>query len=484
MSPRTTLALAVLVAALGAFVWFYEVEGAGERADAERTAREVFPELGVEDLTRIALRTPSDQEVVLEKREGAWRLMAPLDVPADAGAAGAAATAVADLVTEAVYDEPEALANYGLEGEATVEASAGEASYALVVGDATPTGGKTYVARPGEPEVYTVETYRVAALRKELDDLRDPRILDFDRDAVQEVEVRWPGGGVAATRGEAGWQLTEPLAAPADAGTIEGLLSDLSFLQAEAYRDDPEEEVAESSYRVVLRDREAVLADLRVAPHADGERRVVQGREDLVYEIAEARVADFPQTAVAFRFKEVSSFTASEARGFELDFAGEEPFTLRGTRAADGTWTTAPAPFAPGKAARLVSEASGLEAIDIAAETMGETELAGIGLAPPRVTVRVFAEGEGEEAPLLGELFLGRLEAGRGIAAQRPDDPVVYWLDESLAEHLPVSAEAFRNRFQAEEEPAQEAEPAPAEEAEPPPPLEPPAGFSEEPTEE
>jgi len=54
------------------------------------------------------------------------------------------------------------------------------------------------------------------------------------------------------------------------------------------------------------------------------------------------------------------------------------------------------------------------------------------------------------EAPL-SELRLGRLEPDRGIAAQRPDDPIVYWLADSLAEHLPVSLAAWRNRFVAEE---------------------------------
>jgi hypothetical protein len=47
-----------------------------------------------------------------------------------------------------------------------------------------------------------------------------------------------------------------------------------------------------------------------------------------------------------------------------------------------------------------------------------------------------------------------------GVAARAVGDPIVYRLDLETAERLPVSLEAFRNRFQAQ--PAA-AEPAPPE---------------------
>jgi len=84
-----------------------------------------------------------------------------------------------------------------------------------------------------------------------------------------------------------------------------------------------------------------------------------------------------------------------------------------------------------------------------------------MGLAPPRVSVRVFGaqdEAADADAPLLAELELGVSDEGRGIVARRTDRETVYVAEYALAEHVPVSLEALRNRF-VEEPAGEEAEP-------------------------
>lgn len=458
--------MAIAVAMLGAFVWFWEVEGADQRATAEQNAKEVFPELKAEDVTALVLQTTDDQAVRLERDAEGWRLREPIDFPADSMAVDALASAVADLVTESVFDNPESLESYGLEGEPVVRATADAREVALTLGDSIPAGGYTYVAAEGDlrdkaaegdPRVFTVATYRLRAIRKSLDQLRDSRVLDFDRNAVREIEVSWVGGSVALVKGEEAWRLRKPLDAAADEGAIAGLLSDLSFLRAEAYVDEPGESrlagfeaPAGPTYRVVLRGEEdVVLAELAVAGPDEGFRRVVKGRGGYVYGVSQSRLDDLPRTVIAYRFRELSRFATNDVGRFELEFhEGDEELKVTASQTEEGGWTSEPELLAPGKASRLLSELSRLEATGIAAESMGENELAGLGLAPPNATLRVYPE-EGEEP--LAELMLGRLEAGRGIAAQRAGDPIVYWLSESLAEYLPVNLEAWRSRFVAKE---------------------------------
>ena len=63
--------------------------------------------------------------------------------------------------------------------------------------------------------------------------------------------------------------------------------------------------------------------------------------------------------------------------------------------------------------------------------------------------------------PRLAEIHIGKVEGSEWILARAAGDPVVYRLSYDLAEYVPVSLEAFRNRFLAEphaEEPAPEAE--------------------------
>jgi hypothetical protein len=66
---------------------------------------------------------------------------------------------------------------------------------------------------------------------------------------------------------------------------------------------------------------------------------------------------------------------------------------------------------------------------------------------------------------VLAELQLGDAEGSEWIAARAAGDPTIYRLDYSVAEQLPISLDAFRNRFRAAEGEAageQEAAPAPA----------------------
>ena len=125
--------------------------------------------------------------------------------------------------------------------------------------------------------------------------------------------------------------------------------------------------------------------------------------------------------------------------------------------------------FAAGKLDTAIAELSRLRAQGIAADEMGEAELRAVGLAPPNVIVTVFGaapeggEGEaGEEKPprkVLAEVQIGNVEGSEWIVARAAGDPTVYRLAYSLAEQIPVSLEAFRNRFRAAEGQAAEAKP-------------------------
>lgn len=456
MSPRGTLILLVVVALLGGGVWWLEVRGADERAEAEDAAKRVFQGVRADEVEWVEIRTADDQRARLERGDdGAWRLVEPVSFPADAMTADGIASGVTELVSERVFEEREELEAYGLAGEPWLRFGTDAQSFTLRVGEKTPVGGNTYVA-PGDGEpVYAVATWRTNALRKTLADLRDARVLDFDRNAVTAIEARWPGGKVRASREQGDWRLVEPLTTDADAEAIEGLLADLAFLRADSFVDDPPPDAElgldEPAYAVDLfRGSEAEPLHLRVGRTDDGSTRAVRGRDGAVYRIAASRLDDFPRTVDAWRFKELASFDVSRAERLELVFraaGGGDPLRIEGTRADDG-WDLAPQDMAPGKGGALLTELSGLEAEKVAADAMGDDELAALGLAPPRARIRVLgAAPEQGEAPVLADVSLGVLKSGRGVAAQRAGRDEVFWLDPQVAEHVPVSLEAWRNRF-------------------------------------
>jgi hypothetical protein len=471
MNPRNTMILALVVAALGAFLYFYEIRGQEKRAEAEEAASRLFQGVSAQEIDAIVLAASGGERVRLERSDERWRITEPIRFPADQIRADGLTSTLAGLSSEAVLEEPEPLEEYGIGADPTIRFWVGEVEHALHVGDKTPVGGNTYAKTEGA-QVYAVKSYHATSLTRSLEELRDSKVLDFDRDAIDRIEARWPGGGVVLGKGEAGWRLLEPVEAVADADTIDGLLSDLGFLRADDFIDGvpPDAEVGldAPAFEVVLvagasdGGEASTRTRLVIGATTDGTHRAVRGSaEDALYQIGENRLEDFPRTVAAYRFKNLADFDPSDAAGFELVFPaiGEEaPHVVSGELGEEG-WTTTPETMAAGKASQIIGELSKLTAVGIVADAMGDDELRGIGLSPPAVTLRAFAGEEGEEAALLAEVQLGNADPERGIAARRSGDDVVYRLDYELAEHLPISREAFSNRFRSSEEPEELEEP-------------------------
>ena len=252
MNPRTTAILFALAAALGAFLYFYELAGEEERRRTEEAEKQVYPEIAADDVSDVWLRTTDDRDAHARRGDDArWQLVEPIAFPGDGSALDGMAAALAQMTSDGEIESPQALAVYGLgDGAASVRFRAGGADHELALGNKTPVGQNSYVSPDGSGRVLMVPTWRVNSLRKTVEDLRERRVLDFDTSAVERAVLRWPSGGVTLVRqdgagededadvGARAWQLEAPLVGPADSGAVDALLSDLRFLRAEGFWDD------------------------------------------------------------------------------------------------------------------------------------------------------------------------------------------------------------------------------------------------------
>ncbi|UCE84637.1 MAG: DUF4340 domain-containing protein, partial [Deltaproteobacteria bacterium] len=214
MNPRTTGILLVIAAALGAFVYFYEIRGEGGRKAAEQAARRLFGDLEASAIDAIELSSEDGRGVRLERRGERWRIARPIDVRADAFEADGLATALAELESEQVLEDPQPPDVYGLgESARVVRFEVEGVARDLRLGNATPVGSNTYASTGDAARVYVVPTFRANRFERSLDELRDERVLPFDRDAVERIEVSWPGAeAVVLERRDAEWQLVSPFA--------------------------------------------------------------------------------------------------------------------------------------------------------------------------------------------------------------------------------------------------------------------------------
>jgi hypothetical protein len=509
MSPRTTGILVLIAAALGAFVYFYEIRGADSRKEAEELKKRLFAGVEPGAIEWIALKSPAGPEARLERREGKWRLTAPVDFPADTYAADNLASTLATLSSETILESPQPPEEYGL-GDAArvVRFSAGGKEYELRLGKDTPVGGGAYASVGGMTAVFDIARYKASTFDKKPDDLRDKRILDFDKKAVSHIEASWPGGRVvldretvasagaagaekgaeAAEPAEAGWRLTAPIQGRADSDTVENLLTSLSFLRAEGFVDDPPDDaqagLAPPAYEIALTSpgegegAQPRVVRLAVGAERPGALRLVRGAQHSLYTIQAGRFEELPRKLSAWRWKQLARFAAADAHAIDFFFQPPkgDPVAIHAEHGDTG-WTSTPEAFAAGKLDGIVAELSRLHASDIAADSMGEKELRGLGLSPPNAIITVFGKapeapaakpgesGEGEEKPalpVLAEVQIGNIVGSEWIAARAAGDPTVYELPHALADQLPVSLDAFRNRFKAAEgEAAKPAEPAP-----------------------
>ena len=462
MSPRVTFLLFLLAAGLGAFVYLHEIRGADQRKEAEAKAKRLFPGVEVSDIDAISLTTTEGKTAEVVREAGSWRVKKPVVAPGDPVALDGMASALAEISSQETIPDPQAPDVYGLGDSARlVNFRAKGVEHELRVGKTAPVGSNTYASTADAKNVYTVPTYRATTFQKSLDDLREHRVLRFDRNSIDRIEVGWNSGGVVLKKRDGVWRVTSPLEGPADDDTVDKLLSDASYLRADGFIDAPASDDA-----MALAKPEVTLALSGKSP-AQGEpptsftlklggplpsnpkRRALRTDDGSVYEVATERIAEFPRDVAAYRFKEVSRFSPSDANRIELAFqqeAGKPPVVIALDR-GDAGWTSNAEPLVPGKAVRLAAELSHLRAVGIVSDHPTEAELKEHGLAPPQVTMRVLgAKPPSGEAPLLADVEIGTSDA-QGAAAKSSKSETLYRLAPELAEHIPGDLAVWREKF-------------------------------------
>lgn len=471
MNPRTTGLLLLAALLLGAFVYVYEIredEDGGGRAAA---GDELFAGIDADDVAWIELSTTDDRAVRAEREGGGWRLTRPGTYEADSVALSGMASQLAGLDIEGRVEGDAPLEDFGL-GDAAevVRFEAAGSVYTLSMGKRTPVGSNTYVrGDPGSGIAY-VSTWRTNALRKRLADLRDRRVIDFDHASVDRVEVAWPDGGVTLARSDGTWRLVRPVSEPADRATVETLLSDLAFLRADDFVEQPlsDEEAGLDApvgrVRIAGADDEGepFALDLAFGDVRDA-HRIVRGPTGTLYLVEVERLDDIPREVLAYRDKALGDFDVADARGLALTFSTDARTRVFEARLASGRWRSVPEAVPEERVRAMVTALSRLEATAIVADAMGEAERAALGLEPPRVRVRV----TGAQGEVLADVVFGLRQPDRGTLAMRADSPIVYRVDETVAHAVPTDAADFDARFVGEGDPPDDAEEPPGLEPDP-----------------
>jgi len=450
MGFKTNLIISGVFLGLLAFVYFHEVKGGEERRLEAERAKQLM-EFSDHEARRLTIER-GDSTVVMEKLPDRWVLQEPVQADADESAVERYLRTLRETEVEriledsaAVSADPDLLSQCGLEEprlKVLLELVDG-ARDTVLMGEDNPTDSYTYARRSGgNPQIFTVRAWRFDNLDKGVFDLRDRRVLAFEKDEVRQIRLTrsTPGDTVRLIRDSgAEWRLESPVAALADESSVSTMLNRLRDGKAEGFVAESPDEGTWRGYGLT-----ADLARLQVSLLLGddlAEKRLVVGLEAQqgdyyardpsrapVVRIDSALVHNLEKPVFELRDKRPLRLEREAVRRVELIRRGEA--ALVAARDTAGTWTILGPETREAKSWRLnslLTDIDGIEVKEFVAD--GDAlDLGAYGLAEPAATVTIeFAEEPGLQVRLSDETDEGVYLTTRGGNA-------VYLVDAGTAE--------------------------------------------------
>ena len=394
MNLRRIGVTALLVAALGAYLYFYEVPEAEKAGKKEKL-------FGVDKdtITDVDL-TYTDRSIALHKTDQGWRLTKPVDAPADDAAIRALLGTLADTEVQKSLDLPTDLAAFGLDQpvtRVTVTAKSG-ALPTIAVGKNTAIGGKTYVRKGDEAKIYLTASTIGFGLNKQVKDLRDKQVLTFQDDDVKKVEITAAGTpAVTITRKDKDAFTIDPGDYPADPTEVRSYLSTLRSTRATDFPDDAPADLGKyglASPKLTVtvytgKDGAEQQALLIGNASAEGTTKLVYAKRSggpTVYSLGEWTQKNLAKTAGALRDKTVLGFDAARVGKTVLTRKDGTAVTM--VRGANGDWQLEGPDASKAKPAtieRFVDDVHDLRGADVVAD--GTIDLAAWNLTAPDLRI-------------------------------------------------------------------------------------------------
>jgi hypothetical protein len=305
----STIALVVVGAGLGGYIYFVESK---RPAGALETKEKVFT-VEADALEELSV-TSQGETTTLRKEGGTWKITAPITADADATEVSNLTSALTSLEVNRVIDENASnLAEYGLaEPRVRLAYKAKGGSGEVHIGEKTATQSDLYAMKAGEKRVFLLSAYQETSLAKKTFDLRDKRVLHFERDKVDTIELAQPGSPtVQLVRSGSEWVLEQPIAARGDYSGIEGLLTRLSTASMTTLVDpnSPEDFGLEKPTAAVTLGAGSSRATLEFGTEKDGAVYTRdRARPTMVFTVEPSLATDVKKPVADFRDKDLFEF--------------------------------------------------------------------------------------------------------------------------------------------------------------------------------
>ena len=397
VSLRRILALLVLVAALGTYLYVYELPQAEKEGKKDKLLA-----IDKDAVTGISLVFP-DRRIDLRKDDKGWQLVKPLTAPADDGAVKGLVTTIADAEIQKTIDElPQDLASFGLDKPdptVTLTLKDGTQTAPLAVGKNTAIGGKTYARKDDEAKLYLTGSSLHFGLAKQVKDLRDKQLLAFQDDDVTRVEIAPETGEttVLARKDKDSWTL-QPGDRPADATEVRSYLASVRAARAVDFPDDAPTDLGKYGLvkprlTITLRtgkdgsETRTLLFGGETTENSQKQVYAKRAAEPTVYALGDWSYRTLGKTPNQFRDKTVLGFDPTRVGKMVVERKDGGHVTL--ARGEQGAWTVDGVDGKPNLASipRFLDDLHDLRGSDIVAEPASDLGPYGLDAPDLRITL-------------------------------------------------------------------------------------------------
>jgi len=289
MKIRGLLIATVIFAALaGVLYWSDHRKPSAEAAKPEADAAPPILKLDEGSITKLELKKKDATPILLTKSGSDWKIAEPKPLGADQNTVSGMLSTISALNSDRIVeDHGTDLQRYGLSApafEVDVTERDNKTQH-LLLGDETPTGSAVYAALVGDPRIFTIASYQKTSLDKNLNDLRDKRLLTESPDKVSRIEISGKNGDIELGRNKNDWQILKPKPMRADTYAVSGLVSKLTEARMDLSGADSETKDADSAFA-----KGTPVATVKVTDESSTQELQLRKDKDIYY--AKSSVVD------------------------------------------------------------------------------------------------------------------------------------------------------------------------------------------------
>ncbi|HKW17281.1 MAG TPA: DUF4340 domain-containing protein [Terriglobales bacterium] len=435
MKTHSLLIAAFVLLVLTGFLYWSGKHKPGE--DTNKISADTPPailKLDENSITSLELKKRDVQPLQLAKNSsGNWQITEPKQYRADQSAANGVASTLSSLNSERlVEDKASDLKAFGLD-QPSLEVDLTEKnnkSQKLLLGDDTPASGGVYAMLAGDPRIFTVASYTKTSIDKNLNDLRDKRLLPVEADKVSRVELLKKGGDIEFGRNRDDWQILKPSPMRADGVQVGDLVRDLTNakmdLSSSVAKDASAKFGSGSPIAIAKLTDESGTLELQVRKNKD-DYYAKSSSVDGAYKIDSSLGKDLDKKLDDFRNKKLFDFGYNDPSKIELRNGSKAYYLTRGTAGAADWWSN-------GKK----MDAASVESVISDVRDLNASNFPTSGFSNPSIDVVVTSEeGKRTETVQIAK-------SGDHYIAKRENEPSLYELSGSSVDALLKAADELK----------------------------------------